>query len=120
MLVAVAERERLATGAWAAQVLLAEESHTERANYVALREARASVMHAADFFAALEAEGVLVRKLRKEAGLTQVQVAAALDVPQSFVSKYELGERRLDVIELHHVALVLRSSLRTVVERLGL
>jgi hypothetical protein len=33
-----------------------------------------------------------------------VQVAARLDVPQSFVSKYESGEWRLDVIERRHVA----------------
>ncbi|WP_331461265.1 helix-turn-helix domain-containing protein [Micromonospora tarapacensis] len=62
----------------------------------------------------------LLRELRREAGLTQVQVAAALDVPQSFVSKYESGERRLDVIELRHVAQVLGVPLRTVLERLGL
>jgi len=30
-------------------------------------------------------------------------VAAALGVPQSFVSKYESGERRLDLIELQQV-----------------
>jgi transcriptional regulator with XRE-family HTH domain len=36
---------------------------------------------------------------RNDAGLTQVQVAAALKRPQSFVSKYESGERNLDVIE---------------------
>jgi ribosome-binding protein aMBF1 (putative translation factor) len=61
----------------------------------------------------------LLRDLRQEAGLTQVQVAAALDVPQSFVSKYESGERRLDVIELGHVARALGFTLRDVLERLG-
>lgn len=45
----------------------------------------------------------LLRELRHEAGLTQVQVAERLGVPQSFVSKYESGQRRLDVIELRHV-----------------
>lgn len=34
------------------------------------------------------------------AGLTQVQVAAALGKHQSFVSKCESGERRVDIIEL--------------------
>lgn len=62
----------------------------------------------------------VLRQLRQEAGLTQVQVAAELGVPQSFVSKYESGERRLDVIELGHVAQVLNVSLRVVLERLGL
>ena len=37
---------------------------------------------------------------RKRAGLTQVQVARALNRPQSFVSKCEAGERRVDVVEL--------------------
>ncbi|UQS26874.1 helix-turn-helix domain-containing protein [Amycolatopsis thermalba] len=45
----------------------------------------------------------LLRELRQEAGLTQVQLAERLGVPQSFVSKYETGERRLDVVELRHI-----------------
>ena len=60
----------------------------------------------------------LLRQLRHEAGLTQVQVATRLGVPQSFVSKYESGERRLDVVELGHVAGVLGVSLRDVLDRL--
>jgi len=60
----------------------------------------------------------LLRELRQEAGLTQVQVAEALDEPQSFVSKYESGERRLDVVELRHVAEVLGTTLPAVVARL--
>jgi transcriptional regulator with XRE-family HTH domain len=59
----------------------------------------------------------VLRELRHEAGLTQVQVAAQLDVPQSFVSKYESGERRLDVVELGHVAEVLGVTVQTVLER---
>ncbi|MFB8776855.1 helix-turn-helix domain-containing protein [Streptomyces broussonetiae] len=60
----------------------------------------------------------LLRELRHEAGLTQVQVAAELGVPQSFVSKYESGERRLDVIELRYIAQALGMTLRVVLERL--
>jgi transcriptional regulator with XRE-family HTH domain len=41
---------------------------------------------------------------RHEAGLTQTQLAKLLRKPQSFVSKYELGKRRLDVIEFVMVA----------------
>ena len=41
---------------------------------------------------------------RKKAGLTQAEVASRLDRPQSFVAKYEGGERRLDVIEFIQVA----------------
>lgn len=36
---------------------------------------------------------------RKEAQLTQESVAKSIQKPQSFVAKYENGERRLDVIE---------------------
>ena len=42
----------------------------------------------------------LLRELRTEAGLTQVQLAEALDEPQSLVSRVEVGQRRLDILEL--------------------
>lgn len=42
----------------------------------------------------------LLRKIRKDNGLMQVQLAAKLEKLLSYVSKYELGERRLDVLEL--------------------
>lgn len=42
----------------------------------------------------------LLIKARAEAGLTQQQVADRLGKHQSFVAKYELGERRLDVVEM--------------------
>ena len=61
----------------------------------------------------------VLRELRLAAGLTQIQVAARLDVPQSFVSKYEAGERRLDVIELHYVAEALGTTLGVILERLA-
>jgi transcriptional regulator with XRE-family HTH domain len=41
---------------------------------------------------------------RAKAGLTQRQLASRLQRPQSFVPKYETGERRLDVIEFAEVA----------------
>lgn len=47
-------------------------------------------------------------KARTEAGLTQEEVAAALGRPQSFVSKYERGERRLDLVELVEVGQVVQ------------
>ena len=45
---------------------------------------------------------------RHTAGLTQVQLATALRRPQSFVSKVESGERRLDVPEFVALARALR------------
>ena len=45
----------------------------------------------------------LLREIRTEAGLRQVDLARELGQPQSFVSKYEAGERRLDVLELEQV-----------------
>jgi transcriptional regulator with XRE-family HTH domain len=42
----------------------------------------------------------LLRHAREEADLTQVEVARALGRHQSFVSKIESGERRIDPIEL--------------------
>jgi transcriptional regulator with XRE-family HTH domain len=41
----------------------------------------------------------LLKGVRKAAGLTQAEVAGRLKKPQSFVAKYENGERRLDVLE---------------------
>ncbi len=41
----------------------------------------------------------LLIETRKEAGLTQIVLAERVGRPQSFVAKYENGERRLDVVE---------------------
>lgn len=46
----------------------------------------------------------LLTEARKSAGLTQVEIAARLKQPQSYVSKYESGIRRLDVVEYMQVA----------------
>ena len=53
----------------------------------------------------------LLRELREEAGLRQVDVADALDRPQSYVSKYEAGDRRLDFVELHAITQALGTDL---------
>ena len=52
---------------------------------------------------------ILIRA-RHNAELTQVDLAKKLKRPQSFVSKYERGERRLDVVEFIEVAEVLRAE----------
>ena len=45
---------------------------------------------------------------REKAGLTQVEVSTRMGRPQSFVAKYEGGERRLDVVEFVEVCTSLR------------
>lgn len=45
-----------------------------------------------------------LRRAREDAGLTQVEVARALRHHQSWVSKSESGERRLDPVEFHALA----------------
>lgn len=60
----------------------------------------------------------LLRKARKDAGLTQTQAAMKLRRPQSFVSKCESGERRVDVVELISFCAVYRMRPTTFVQRL--
>lgn len=45
----------------------------------------------------------LLRQVREEAHLRQGDVAKALGTTQAYVSKYELGERRLDLLDLSAV-----------------
>lgn len=60
----------------------------------------------------------LLRQARERAGLRQADLAALLGKPQSFVSKYETGERRLDVIELRELCYQLGTDLPTFARRL--
>jgi transcriptional regulator with XRE-family HTH domain len=60
----------------------------------------------------------LLISARKSAGLTQAEVAARLKRPQSFVAKYEGGERRLDVIEFIEVVRAMEQDPREVFDRL--
>jgi transcriptional regulator with XRE-family HTH domain len=49
-----------------------------------------------------------LKDARLASGQTQATVAARLGKPQSFVAKYEAGERRLDAIELLQVLRVIQ------------
>lgn len=51
-----------------------------------------------------------LRSARQAAGLTQVQAAKLLGKPHSFVSKCELGERRVDFVEALRFARIYRKS----------
>ena len=48
---------------------------------------------------------------RKQAGLTQVEVAKRLGRAHSFISKCELGERRVDFVELQQLAKIYNKDL---------
>ena len=50
--------------------------------------------------------------------MRQVDLAERLRQPQSYVSKYESGERRLDLLELRQVCKALDISLETFIRRL--
>ena len=60
----------------------------------------------------------LLREMRVEANLRQVDVARSIGKPQPFVSKYESGERRLDLVELRLICDALGFSLEDVLRRL--
>ena len=56
---------------------------------------------------------------RKAAGLTQTELAEQLGKPQSYVSKYDRGERRLDVIEFLTLADLLHFDPHACITRLS-
>jgi transcriptional regulator with XRE-family HTH domain len=60
----------------------------------------------------------LLRDLRKRQHLTQTEVAKRLAKPQSFVAKYERGERKLSVIEFIDVVRALGVESAAVIRQL--
>ncbi|WP_303903018.1 helix-turn-helix domain-containing protein [Thiohalomonas denitrificans] len=44
-----------------------------------------------------------LRQIRERAGLTQRELCRRLGKEHSFVSKYELGERRIDIVEFYWI-----------------
>lgn len=59
-----------------------------------------------------------LRAARLRAGLSQADLARTLDRNQSFVSKYESGERRLDVLELRDICRALGVPFTTFTKKL--
>ncbi len=53
------------------------------------------------------------------AGITQAQLAQTLQRPQSFVSKYENAERRLDLIEFIDICSILKADPNEIISRLN-
>ncbi len=62
----------------------------------------------------------LLYQLREEKGLRQIDLAKRLDVNQSFISKYESGERKLDLIEVRLICNSMEISLVDFCEKLEL
>lgn len=58
--------------------------------------------------------GAALAAARDRAGLTQAQLARLLRKPQSFVSNYERGQRRIDVLELLRIVEALEGDARAV------
>jgi transcriptional regulator with XRE-family HTH domain len=60
----------------------------------------------------------LLRTIRLDAGFSQADLAKILKLPQSFVSKYETGERRLDLLEVRRICIACGVSLEEFVKKL--
>ena len=60
----------------------------------------------------------LLRELRIEAGLTQTDLAARIEKDQTLVSRFESGERRLDVLEIREICLALGITFEEFARRL--
>lgn len=58
-----------------------------------------------------------IRSARQNAGMSQKDVADQLGVPQSYVAKVELGERRIDVIEFLALTAVINASWKEILDR---
>lgn len=62
--------------------------------------------------------GKCLSQIRREQNLTQVELAQRLEVPQSFISKIETGERSLKAYELFSYAKALGITAESIVQRL--
>ena len=60
----------------------------------------------------------LLREVKLKAGLTQVELAARIEKDQVYISRYESGQRRLDVLEVREICQAVGITLEAFVKRL--
>lgn len=58
-----------------------------------------------------------LREMRERAGVTQVELAERLDETQVFVSRYERGETRVDVVQLRTICRALKTTIASFIRR---
>ena len=63
--------------------------------------------------------GALLAQACEKAGVTQTEVAKQLGKPQSFVSSYEIGQRRIDLLEFLRVAEALKTDPKRLFASIG-
>lgn len=71
-------------------------------------------IHSTEYQAFLD----LLVQARMKAGISQAELAKVIKKPQSYVSKYENGERRLDVVEFVTISKALKADSRKIFNRL--
>ena len=59
-----------------------------------------------------------LKEVREEKGLSQTEVAERLGKTQSFVSKVERGERRLDIVEVRTFCIAIGVSFPSFIDRI--
>lgn len=58
----------------------------------------------------------LLKSARKEAGITQAELALTLGKPQSYVSKFERGERSIDLVEFLQIVRAIGSDAHRIID----
>ena len=60
-----------------------------------------------------------LKQARLDAGLTQTELADRLERPQSFVAKYENGERKVEVVEFVQIVTAIGCDGRAILDDVG-
>ncbi len=60
----------------------------------------------------------LLKRIRQDKGIRQIELAEKLGVPQSFVSKYKSGDRQLDILELRRICQAVGISMQEFMRKL--